>query len=315
MKAMDAESARRSTVAEGCEARAMSFYGVLRKEVLGGNPGLNAKEQSLLRGHYPTLQKFLDYPCEIASAVYASRRSHAVRAIVESEDPLVFDAGCGYGSESFLFAASGARVVSVDRSAPQIAIAIKRKRYFEELYGRSLDITFIEADLNEYVPERGLSLTWIASVMATLQDQGAFLRRLCGSTRLGGRVIITDMNLRNPLFLVKEWRRRKKAAQKFPGIGGSSAFWHMLRRKGRNGARYFEAGDGSSFDDVQFFAPGTLASLLKCTGFDPQAPLFSGFSPPMMTGKRHVGLEHFLGRMPLLRSFGYFYIISGIKGH
>ncbi len=57
------------------------------------------------------------YPLDLVATVYARRRALPIRAIQDSKEPFVFDAGCGYGSDSLLFASLGARVVAVDLSA------------------------------------------------------------------------------------------------------------------------------------------------------------------------------------------------------
>src|SRR4030042_3861627 len=119
------------------------------------------------------------YPPEWVSTIYTSRRVHPVQAILDSKNPLVFDAGCGYGSDSFLFAALGAKVLAVDVSAEQVEIAEKRKPYYEEVFCRSLDVMFLGAALDEYTPEKdNLSLTWLSSVLAIVQNQDAFLGRI-----------------------------------------------------------------------------------------------------------------------------------------
>jgi SAM-dependent methyltransferase len=253
------------------------------------------------------------YPPPLVTAIYTERRAPAVAAILRSEDPLVFDAGSGYGSESFLFAALGARVLAVDRSPEQTAIAEKRLPYWERLFERPLSIHFEAADLNTYTPpQQQISLTWIASVLAAIPDQDALLRRIYGATRPGGEVMITDMNLLNPLFLLKEWRRRRQGAQKAPEFAQQASLWRMFLRRGRCGARYFEISAEDPFDDAQFFWWKTLAQFLRNGGFEPGRPAYSGFMPPM--GSLDLtALEKMLAKVPFIRSGAYFYRMSGFK--
>lgn len=158
-----------------------------------------------------------------------------------------------FGSESFLFAAAGARVLAVDRDPRKIAAARKRQAYYEEVFGRPLEITFGKADLDVYDPTlRELSLTWLASVLANVGDQEAFLERVFQATRLGGRVMITDMNLLNPLFLFKEWRRRRRGSRRSATFRRQASFPGMFFRRRRSGARYFPDAPGKPFDDAQF---------------------------------------------------------------
>ena len=254
------------------------------------------------------------YSPELAAAIYVSRRSYAVESILSDRVPVIFDVGCGYGSESFMFASLGARVLSVDRSFRQIDIALKRKRYFEEKFGKALDITFRTGDLNDYVPEEDdISLSWVASVLAAIPDQDSLLRRVCNATKMGGRIMVTDMNLMNPLFLWKEWKRRRRALKTCPDFAQHGRFSDMLRRKNRVGARYYGKDNSGRFDDVQFFHPKTLAHLLTSTGFRIEHISFSGFVPPLTMGNVFCATENFLRKIPGIKSLGYFYTVTGIK--
>ena len=159
-----------------------SFYASLRQEVIEGNPHLNEMEQIKLRRYYPVMVNHKCYPPDLVAMVYSSRRCHAVRVILESKDPVVLDAGCAFGSESFLFASLGAKVFAIDNCGERIAIAEKRKSYYEELFERPLNIKFILSNLEEYVPEaKNISLTWLASVLAAIRDQRGLLQKMTAS--------------------------------------------------------------------------------------------------------------------------------------
>jgi len=291
------------------------FYAILRKEIIYRNPYLSKGDQCKLQSHYEVIMNPKRYPPGLAAAIYYNRRAAAVRAIIEHQAPVVFDAGCGYGTESFLFAALGAKVLAVDISPEQISIAQKRKLYFEhEIFHKKLDIDFEISDLNRYVPrEQNISLTWIASVLASIANQDDFLRRVYTGTRPGGYIMVTDMNLLNPLFLFKEWRRRQRAKTTCPEFARQADFWAMVRRKRRSGARFFPRSVQGLFDDVQFFTAGTMNALLRQTGFRIYQTTFSGFLPPILFANPFTLLESLISRIPLLKELGYFYLITGFK--
>jgi SAM-dependent methyltransferase len=290
------------------------FYAFLRDEVVQGNPYLDQDDQKKLQDHYPVILNLKRYSPEMAAMIYSSRRSHAVGAILDTESPYVFDAGCGYGSESFLFAGLGAKVLAVDSSHNSIFVAKKRRPLYEEFFGKPLDITFEVADLETYTPVmNSFSLTWIASVLAAIRDQNSLLQKIYTATRPRGEIMITDMNLLNPLFLVKEWYRRQQAKKISPEFGGDSNFWEMVKRQRRTGARYFRGNDGLVFDDVEFFSALTLSRLLSDTGFMPRSVFYSGFVPPHLWQLGFAFLENVFSGLPLLRWFGYFYLVAGIK--
>jgi SAM-dependent methyltransferase len=296
------------------EKIAAAFYAFLREEVTHGNPYLNRDGQRLLQGHYPFMMDPQRYPPDLIATLYVSRRAYPVQSILGLTNPWVFDAGCGYGSDSFLFAALGAKVIAVDVSADQVEIAKKRKRYYEESFGRSLDITFRTADLNDYTVEKeDVSLTWLASVLAVIRDQERFLSQVYEASRIGGRVIVVDFNLLNPVFLWSEWRRRRRALVESPEFARQARFWRMVRRRQRLGARFFPCPGGGSFDDVQFFTPKSLAYLIKKVGFRLLKPGFSGFAPPVLFGRTSHHVERLCSRLPGLNHLGRAYVVSGVK--
>ena len=296
------------------ETITQTFYAILRAEVVSGNPYLDKDEQARLRGHYPFIMDFKRYPSELVSAIYGSRRICPVQSILDSSNPLVFDAGCGYGSDSFLFAALGAKVLAVDVSTEKTEIAQKRKHYYEKMLGKSLDVRFGAADLNGYAPEDAdISLTWLSSVLAIIENQDAFLDRIYQATRTGGKIMIVDFNLWNPHFLLAEWRRRRRALTGSPEFVRHANFWAMVRRKKRRGAFFFPQDGGGLFDDVQFFTPGTLCRLLKQIGFRLLPPGFSGFAPPFLFKGLSAHAENFFSHVPILRNLGRAYVVTGVK--
>lgn len=295
------------------EKVARHFYAFLKEEILSGNRYLDHHGQALLRRHYPFTMHPDSYPPELVATLYARRRSCPVGAILKSETPLVFDGGCGYGSDSILFAFLGAKVLAVDVSAEHVGIARKRKRYYEETVGRSLEIEFRVADLDDDIPlKKDLSLTWLSSVLAAVRRQEIFLGRVFDATRPGGKVMIVDFNLMNPLFFWMEWRRRRGALRDNPEFARHANFWDMVRRRGREGARFFPQKEHGAFDDVQFFTPSTLANVLRKTGFRPLTPGFSGFVPPFFGGLSGP-VERIISRVPGLNHLGRAYVVAAEK--
>jgi SAM-dependent methyltransferase len=290
------------------------FYKMLQEELVSGNPFLQLEEESLLRRHRPLIVDPGHYSPDLVAANYVNRRTSAAEAILGSTERNAFDAGCGYGSDSFLFASLGAKVLSVDSSVENIAIAKKRRDYYEQKLDMKLNVKFVVADLNDYIPEAShLSLTWISSVLAIIQNQDRFLRRIYEATKSKGQVVITDYNLLHPPFLIGEWWRRQSALRDSPEFASDANFLHMVQRCGRQGARYYACGDNGSFDDVQFFTPKTLGRLLRNVGFHLLPPQFSGFVPPFLPGKSSVALENFMSGAPVFKQLGRAYVITGVK--
>ncbi len=303
-----------SALLQSNAARAVrGFYAALVQEVSRGNPLLDREEQARLDRHHSLLKKPGSYHPDLVASVYLRRRMVPVEFILKIPEPLVFDAGCGCGSDSILFASVGARVLSVNLSAEEIGIAQKRVRYFEGAIGRKLDIHFVRGDLNELVLENEeFSLTWLASILAVIREQDSFLKQVARATRAGGKIIIVDYNLLHPPFLWREWRRRRRALKESPEFARQADFWAMVGRAGRTGARFFPMGKGGCFDDVQFFTPRTLANLLRRAGFRPLPPSFTGCAPPFLS-KVSICLEQLLSRMPGWNYLGRAYSVIGQK--
>ena len=87
----------------------------------------------------------------------------------------------------------------------------------------------------------------------------------------------------------------------------------MVERNGRIGARYFPGNNGRPFDDVQFFSAMILSKLLSSVGFTPMSVFFSGFIPPQLWQSGFAFLENLFSCFPLLRRFGYFYLVAGVR--
>lgn len=285
---------------------AAAFYDSLRQEVIGGNAALTRSENELLRAHYPIMMQASRYPASLARQIYSARRRHAVTAIRMASSPIVLDAGCGYGSESFLFAQLGARVIAVDISDEKIAIAKKRCAHFSTK-GQSPKVEFAVADLDTYVPPTSdLSLTWMASVLPAIQDKSAYLRRIYSATRIGGKVLITDLNLANPLFALGEIRRGH--------FGDGSLSWvrPLLDRIGgreRDATRYPIAPDNHD-GYSQFLHTKRVAKLLEASGLRVTAIDHAGFAPPQLLGPLSTKAERWIGNLPLLSRFALFYTVG-----
>ncbi len=291
-----------------------TFFTLVRTEVTDGNSYLSKEEQVRLQTHYPFMMDSNRYPPELLSTIYVCRRLHPVQTLLSSAEQVVLDAGCGYGSDSLLFAATGARVMAVDLSADQIDIAQKRKRYYEDTLERRLDITFEVSDLNEYTPEKmDVSLTWLSSVLAIVKNQDTFLTRIYKATRTGGKIMIVDYNLWNPHFLWTEWRRRRRAFARSPEFSRNANYWAMVTRKRRNGAFFYPQSGGGVFDDVQFFTPGTLGRVLEQVGFRVLPSNFSGFAPPGLFKGLSPYLERLFSSVPALKNLGRAYLMTGVK--
>jgi 2-polyprenyl-3-methyl-5-hydroxy-6-metoxy-1,4-benzoquinol methylase len=77
-----------------------------------------------------------------------SRAVHYLGLAERGSAARVVDLGSGLGMQSILFAALGARVLAVDLSLAATELAAKRAAWFERLWGRRLQIEFLQGDFS-----------------------------------------------------------------------------------------------------------------------------------------------------------------------
>jgi 2-polyprenyl-3-methyl-5-hydroxy-6-metoxy-1,4-benzoquinol methylase len=126
------------------------FYAHLPAELK--NAGYKAEENGMLADKHLYYGNYLDPK----SVNYFSKMvlPPIARAIsylgIRSETPkVILDAGCGGGMQSLIFASLGAKVVGLDLREDSIALCKQRKRYYEQLLGRPLDIEFTAIDFTQ----------------------------------------------------------------------------------------------------------------------------------------------------------------------
>jgi len=292
-----------------------SFYDLMKAEITAGNTWLTSDQQRQLQNSRPLIHDPGRYMPEYVAYLYCIRRVSAVASILEQTDPMVLDAGSGYGSDSMLFASLGARVLAVNVSEAELTLAQKRQTYFEKFSGRRFDITYIQADLNTFTPPMAnFSLTWLSSVLAIILDQDAFIQKIFHATRPGGQIIITDYNLLHPPFFMAEWLRRRKAMKSCPAFAREADYLSMVRRKGRKGARFFPIRNGAEFDDVQFLTNRQLKKLLMENGFSSVTTEYGGFILPFCEPESAIWLEKAFSGIKGISWMGRTFVTRGIKG-
>ena len=101
-------------------------------------------------------------------------------AVRVREPRLVVDLGCGPGNLTATLAARwpGAAVVGVDSSRDMLAATLR--------HAQPPSLTFVEADLRQWVPERPVDLIVANAVLQWLPDHRALLPRLVGQLAPGG---------------------------------------------------------------------------------------------------------------------------------
>ncbi len=143
---------------------------------------------------------------------FAESFTDAARYLLDSPaEGVIVDLGCGTGTQSLFLALAGAKVVGVDMDPVALTIFRKRKAWYEEKLGRSLDIEFLEGsvfdiDLGRFGPIRGVFSMFAFNMM---QPSGKLLDQLTLLMNQGSRIVIIDGNINSLVSKIVPSRRRE----------------------------------------------------------------------------------------------------------
>ena len=239
---------------------------------------------------------------------YASRLASALLAVREAEPPArLLDAGCGYGTESLLFALSGADVTGVELISERVELARSRISFYQNRVSAPLSIQFVNADVMRYL-ERTQPFDIICTIEAIshIHPLETFLSLAHRSLSPGGLLITSDPNALNPIALYRAYRIRGAAR-------------YTVRKKAEDpgdGAPVYEAVERISS------APGYARRLMRA-GFKVRHIAMSGFLassfvPPSFHRSKLVlalltSLQRILQALPILRLMGTVYTVVAQK--
>ncbi len=125
--------------------------------------------------------------------------------------PHILDLGCGCGTQSLLLALAGARVTALDMDTLALRILEKRKKHYEDLAGRPLDIGLHAGDALTF-PYRDLApLTGVYSMFALnmMQPTSKLISALMPGLAPRARLAVLDGNNRGWLPRFYPPRRRR----------------------------------------------------------------------------------------------------------
>lgn len=122
--------------------------------------------------------------------------------------PQLLEIGTGCGTEALWFAILGARVTTIDLRPDRIGVARARKAWLEHELGLELDITFAEASIFDFHPDRSFDLIWMEQAYHHIEPREWLAPTLFQLTAPGGKVIISEANAWNPMLQVQLFLRR-----------------------------------------------------------------------------------------------------------
>jgi SAM-dependent methyltransferase len=122
---------------------------------------------------------------------------------------LIVDLGCGSGTQTIALALMGAKVVGLDMDTQGLGILLKRKKFYEDLTGRTLDIEVHDSDVFAFDFDALGPIDGVYSMFAfnMMQPTKGLLDILLPRMARGARFVIQDGNQHSWLSRIPGRRR------------------------------------------------------------------------------------------------------------
>jgi 2-polyprenyl-3-methyl-5-hydroxy-6-metoxy-1,4-benzoquinol methylase len=240
---------------------------------------------------------------------YANRLAPVLLSLREARSAVkLLDAGCGYGTESLLFALSGASVTGVELVPSRVELARSRVSFYQNHVSAPFSIQFINANVIRYLERAGpFHIVWGMEAISHIHPLEAFLLLVHKCLSPGGLLIISDPNAINPVALHRAYRIR----------GARRCTLRIKASDPGNGAPVYEAVERI------LSVPGLCCRLRKA-GFEVRQVVMSGFlaSSLVLAPLRRsravftllTSLQRMLQTLPVLRLMGTVYTVVAQKG-
>jgi SAM-dependent methyltransferase len=122
----------------------------------------------------------------------------------------ILDLGCGCGTQSIYMAIKGARVVALDLDQTALEVFMKRKKHYEQVVGRNLDITIHCADSFEFDYASVTPLVGLHSMFAfnMMQPSSRLVNTILPHLTRRACITVLDGNSKSWMLRLLPWRRR-----------------------------------------------------------------------------------------------------------
>lgn len=213
----------------------------------------------------------------------------------------ILDAGCGVGTEALLWASlrSDVTVMGVDASSERIAAAKSRLHFYQRIVDHPLSVSFSDLDVHEVIANQSFDLIWAMESLSHIDPAEQFLAGAYDCLAAGGRLVISDSHLWNP---VMAWRIFK------------------LRHHGVSPRtqKRLPSGKTISYAQERLFGIGHLTRLLTKIGFEAPDTQLSVFFPPNWSRysflfRLGLRIDSIGNVVPGLRNLGGIYTLAASK--
>ena len=152
------------------------------------------------------------------SHYFAQRIKNVVKLLLQSrmhtQRLRILDCGCGFGTESIIFALLGGKVLGVDLNAERLSVAKKRINYYKELQPQ-LEIDFRLCNILEYRCTDAFDIIYAKEFISHVHPLSEFVRVAQNCLRKGATLFLHATNLLNPWSSYKAWKEHKHGLYRF----------------------------------------------------------------------------------------------------
>lgn len=267
-------------------AKILEFHKVLQEEVKGSG-------DEVLKDYYRNI--YYNKKNRWFYSFNWSRRIENMPVFSRSQNFFILDAGCGTGTESIFFASQGAKVVGIDLNKDKINTARRRKNYYEKMFQKELAVDFQAKNIFNLQPSDQFDIIWCSEAISHIYPIDSFIKRACYLLRSGGLLIISDTNILNPVARLQLFSVRRGVFESLDP----------------------ETGEKIKYANENIQNPHGLSSIIRKNGFNVQKIDFSVFLHPSVFKENTINkiykMEKWINRIPVLRSIGVVYTITGVK--
>lgn len=193
---------------------ARKLFEVVRAELLlhkNSAEYLSRDEAALLLRYYGnTLRK---NPAR-QSHYFAQRIKNVVKLLLYGKQPRILDCGCGFGTESLIFALLGGKVLGVDLNSERLGVAKKRIDYYRKL-NPQLQIDFKLCNILKYKCSDAFDIVYAKEFISHVHPVPKFIEFAHKCLKDGGYLILHDTNPLNPLSRYRAWKEHRCGLYKF----------------------------------------------------------------------------------------------------
>ena len=289
-----------------CDDIAAAFCRLLQKELsFRRKAGMSVQP---LRLYLSNLFEGQNTLLPLGVAGYGQRLAPILDLLRKSKKRLtVCDAGCGYGTESLLFALLGMNVTGIELVSERCDLALSRIDFYNSICETRLKIDFRNVNAFPFLMRSDtFDVIWAMEAISHIYPPEKFLDLAYSKLNKGGRLIISDPNKINPLAWLRSVRIR--------GSLSHAPHTRFLDPETRQPVEYGQE---------KIYSARTMKKILIESGFHPERIHISGFLGSNLLPKTIARnprltdaikrMPHIIRKLPVFRGLGSLYTIVAQK--